>query len=283
MSRIESIPRLLIISGRLFDLRSIRESELVSTYQTEVVAGGIEALGVLRQRDFDAVLTAPETQISEDLALFDEMLRLRPALRIIVLAPEATDEDILSALRSHAFACFTPPYDVNKILSMLNLAINERDWKDGIEVISAKPNWITLRVASRRLTAERVVQTMEGLKLDLPRPEKEGLITAFREILLNAMEHAAGFDPEVSIEISVVRTDQEILYYFRDPGAGFSRENLPHAAVSNPPDNPIAHSAVPEHHGMRPGGFGILLAKKLIDELIYNELGNEVLLIKRLP
>jgi anti-sigma regulatory factor (Ser/Thr protein kinase) len=31
---------------------------------------------------------------------------------------------------------------------------------------------------------------------------------------------------------------------------------------------------------MRPGGYGLLLAKGTVDELIYSELGNEVLLIK---
>jgi hypothetical protein len=31
---------------------------------------------------------------------------------------------------------------------------------------------------------------------------------------------------------------------------------------------------------MRPGGFGILTAKGIVDELIYSEVGNEVLLIK---
>jgi anti-sigma regulatory factor (Ser/Thr protein kinase) len=33
---------------------------------------------------------------------------------------------------------------------------------------------------------------------------------------------------------------------------------------------------------MRPGGFGILMSKKLVDELLYNDKGNEVLLIKYL-
>jgi hypothetical protein len=33
---------------------------------------------------------------------------------------------------------------------------------------------------------------------------------------------------------------------------------------------------------MRPGGFGVLLAQKLVDELIYNHEGNEVLLVKYL-
>ena len=31
---------------------------------------------------------------------------------------------------------------------------------------------------------------------------------------------------------------------------------------------------------MRPGGFGILIAKQLVDELVYNERGNEVVMIK---
>ena len=52
------------------------------------------------------------------------------------------------------------------------------------------------------------------------------------------------------------------------------------AAVSNTPENPIGHIEYREAHGMRPGGFGIMLTKQLVDEVIYNEIGNEVLLIK---
>jgi anti-sigma regulatory factor (Ser/Thr protein kinase) len=32
--------------------------------------------------------------------------------------------------------------------------------------------------------------------------------------------------------------------------------------------------------GKRPGGFGMLIARQVVDELVYNEQGNEVLLIK---
>jgi anti-sigma regulatory factor (Ser/Thr protein kinase) len=34
--------------------------------------------------------------------------------------------------------------------------------------------------------------------------------------------------------------------------------------------------------GLRPGGFGIMLARKTVDELIYDERGNNVILIKYL-
>jgi len=34
--------------------------------------------------------------------------------------------------------------------------------------------------------------------------------------------------------------------------------------------------------GLRPGGFGMLLVRKLVNEVLYSESGNEVLLIKHL-
>jgi hypothetical protein len=40
------------------------------------------------------------------------------------------------------------------------------------------------------------------------------------------------------------------------------------------------HSGTPK--SLRPGGFGVLLARHLVDELIYGEKGNEVLLLKYL-
>ena len=48
------------------------------------------------------------------------------------------------------------------------------------------------------------------------------------------------------------------------------------------PEDLLSHVAVREEKGMRPGGFGLLMARKLVDELIYSEQGNEVVLVKYL-
>jgi hypothetical protein len=73
-----------------------------------------------------------------------------------------------------------------------------------------------------------------------------------------------------------------VIYYLEDPGAGFSFDNLPHAAVSNPPDCPVRHAEIRNEQGVRPGGFGILLARRLVDDLLYSEKGNEALFVKYL-
>jgi anti-sigma regulatory factor (Ser/Thr protein kinase) len=37
-----------------------------------------------------------------------------------------------------------------------------------------------------------------------------------------------------------------------------------------------------ERGGLRPGGFGLLIARQVVDEMIHSERGNEVILIKHL-
>jgi len=118
------------------------------------------------------------------------------------------------------------------------------------------------------------------LSTQLPEGSREEMMQAFREILLNAMEHGAAFNPEQVVEVTAVRTSRSMVFYVRDPGSGFHRESLTHAAIASPTDDPVAHIAQREADGMRPGGYGLLVASGTVDELIYNEIGNEVLLVK---
>jgi anti-sigma regulatory factor (Ser/Thr protein kinase) len=89
------------------------------------------------------------------------------------------------------------------------------------------------------------------------------------------------------VRVSYCRLTKAVVYLIQDPGEGFSFSALPQAAVSNPANAPAAHLLYrSEHyrseHGLRAGGFGILFARKLVDEVIHNEEGNEVILVKYL-
>jgi anti-sigma regulatory factor (Ser/Thr protein kinase) len=116
----------------------------------------------------------------------------------------------------------------------------------------------------------------------LPDVERDRVATAFREMLINAIEHGGRFDPTLYVEISYVRARHLVMCRVKDPGEGFSLEELQHAAIANPPDDPLHHLTHREAQGLRPGGFGLLLTRNLVDELIFAEKGNEVLLIKYL-
>jgi anti-sigma regulatory factor (Ser/Thr protein kinase)/ActR/RegA family two-component response regulator len=249
-------------------------------FDVTTATGGADALHRLRQRPFDAVITSPGTPIEEDLALLEELRAVRPGVRYVILAPKATTADIFAVLRAQAFACFTEPINWAELSGLLDAAFRDTDWRDSIEVRSAAPNWLSLRVTSRLLTAERVTQFMRELAVDQGVDQRENLVFAFREVLLNAMEHGTGFDPDQVIEIAAVRTGRAIVYYFRDPGPGFRRAHLPHATATRHPSDVEQAASYRERAGLRPGGFGMLLVRQLVDEVIYSETGNEVLLIK---
>ncbi len=44
----------------------------------------------------------------------------------------------------------------------------------------------------------------------------------------------------------------------------------------------MAHAQKRSEMGMRPGGFGILVTQGLVDDVIYSEKGNEVMLVRHL-
>jgi anti-sigma regulatory factor (Ser/Thr protein kinase) len=101
-------------------------------------------------------------------------------------------------------------------------------------------------------------------------------------MLVNAMEHGAGFDPGKVIEVTAARTERAIVYHFRDPGSGFNPNGLAHAASTSTPEAVMDSAIRRAEMGLRPGGFGMLIVRQIVDEVVYNELGNEVLLIKHL-
>jgi len=164
-------------------------------------------------------------------------------------------------------------------VEIVRLAMTAPYWDDGIEILSETANWVRLAVRCDLVTAERLTQ-FYGETSDLPKAETERVAMAFREILLNAIDHGGKLDPLEYVEVSYVRARRMVLFKVKDPGTGFSLEELKHAAIANPPDEPFRHVAEREAAGIRPGGFGILMARRLVDDLLYNEQGNEVLLIK---
>ena len=246
----------------------------------EYSEGYADALQRLRARSFGVVITSPDSTVEEDLALLEEMRTIRPGVKSIVLARHSTPDEVIAALRARVFACFTPPFDPDEIANLARSAASDSQWRDDIQVLSAKPGWVSVRVNCRLITAERLITFAKELSAQLPEGTREEMMQALREILMNAMEHGAAFNPEQVIEVTGVRTARAMVFYVRDPGAGFRRESLTHAAIANPADDPAAHIVQREAEGMRPGGYGLLLASGTVNELIYNEIGNEVLLVK---
>jgi anti-sigma regulatory factor (Ser/Thr protein kinase) len=240
-----------------------------------------EALRLAEAQAFDLILTGERTSGQEDIDLLRRLRLVRPHTRLIILADEFTPGDVIASIQARAFSYFARPFSTERLAEFIRSSLSQPCWDDGIEILSIAPNWLRLSVRCDVLTANRLIQFYREAS-QLPDVETEEVATAFREILLNAMEHGGKFDPSQYVEVGYVRTKRAVICRVKDPGQGFSLEELKHSAINNPPDDPFRHMAERESRGLRPGGFGILMAKKLVDELLFNEQGNEVILIKYL-
>ena len=240
-----------------------------------------EALIAAKAKAFELIITSERTSGREDIELLRTIRAARPHTRLIILTDAGTPAEVLSAMREHAFSFFSKPYSLERLGEMIQMATAAPCWDDGIEIRSATPDWIVLDVRCQMRTADRLLQFMKELA-NLPEKEGEEVGMAFREILLNAMEHGGKFDPNTYVQVEYVRARRMISCRISDPGPGFTLDEIPHAAVANPAGAPIRHAQIREDLGLRPGGLGILLAQQLLDEVMYGQNGNEVLLIKYL-
>ena len=239
------------------------------------------ALALTQAAPFDFILTSEKTPGRDDVELLRKIRSLHPHTRLIILTDESTPIDVITSMREHAFSYFSKPFTLSSLADMVRAAAEGPSWDQGIEVLSATPEWIRLVASCDLRTADRLLQFMHEVA-DLPESESDAVATAFREILMNAIEHGGHFRSDQYVEISYVRAKHMVMCRVKDPGQGFALDEIKHAAIANPEDDPIRHMAYREAQGLRPGGYGVLLVQKLVDELIYDQKGNEVLLVKYL-
>ena len=237
------------------------------------------ALAMATRKNFDLILTSEKTSGKEDVDLLRKLRCIRPHTRLIILAQESTPADIITSMREHAFSYFSKPFSLEALAVMIRRAIEEPCWDDGIDVLSATPEWIRILARCDLKTADRVLQFFDEIA-ELPNPERSAVGIAFREMLMNAIEHGGRLDPDQQVEISYLRARHMVTCQISDPGQGFTLDEIPHAAIANPAGDPLRHVEYREAYGMRPGGFGVLLTQRLVDELVYSERGNEVTLVK---
>jgi PAS domain S-box-containing protein len=173
--------------------------------------------------------------------------------------------------------------EVRDLLQVVRSALQSSDGHpQTIEVTSAEPHWVELLVPCTLEAADKIETVVERLGADLPENVLDSVASAFRELLLNAIEWGGQLDPNRKVRIACLRTNRMLMYRIADPGPGFTFKNLAHSAISHPDDQPFEHMRIREEQGLRPGGFGILMVKAKVDELVYNEKHNEVIFIKYL-
>jgi CheY-like chemotaxis protein/anti-sigma regulatory factor (Ser/Thr protein kinase) len=251
-------------------------------YDVTTLEDGQAALKALKKTKFDLFLLDVWMPKMNGLELLNRLQKAAYVPKIVVMTSDQTPETLLGALRGRVYQFVSKPIEAHLLLELVRDALAAVPDCPAIEVLSAQPHWVELLVPCDRSVVARVQSFLVGLESDLPADLRESVGFAFRELLNNAVEWGGRLDPNLKVRISFIRTKRMLMYRIDDPGPGFRMEELAHAAVNNPEDDPLAHTKAREAKGLRPGGLGIMMTQQMIDELVYNEARNEVVLVKYL-
>jgi DNA-binding response OmpR family regulator len=247
-------------------------------YEPVVAETGESGLRLVRELAPDVVLL---DLMLPDINGFDVCRRLRSDPRtmltpIVMLTALGDAENRTRGFRVGANAYVTKPYGMQELFDAISAARAWRiDMEEGdlqgeihvelnseITLLTDLNDFLMTLCKSTPLTSDQVMQLRQ----------------AVMEMAQNAIEWGNLHQSDRLVNITYRIYDDRIEIVVRDQGTGFDLNNLPHAAI---PDDPFSHLDVRDKLGLRAGGFGLMICKGMVDELRYNDAGNEVTLIKR--
>jgi DNA-binding response OmpR family regulator len=194
---------------------------------------------------------------------------------IIMVTGLALDEDRIRGLEVGANYYLTKPFTDTQLDAAVTQVLA---WREELQRHGTAGE-INFRLRSDTHYLEELNHLLASLLLHTSLSERDArhLMLAVRELGSNAIEWGHQKQAERIVTVTYRIESAKVVIIIRDTGPGFDRNNLPHAARR---DDPLAHLEVRESLGLRDGGLGILMAEGLVDELRYNEAGNEVRLVK---
>jgi DNA-binding response OmpR family regulator len=249
----------------------------VEGYRTATACDGSNAVDqVLSQRPDAIILDVmlPDRSgfdICRELK-FRRETNLIPILMLTAMHSKGAEE---SSFRVGANRYLTKPFEPDELLREVRGALDHRRELERGRTHTA----VDIQVNSDTRNREQLNDLLSELFLLTPlsNAEVEKIRYVALEMIENAMEWGNRRQKDLVVTIAYQVTDDYVKFVITDQGSGFDPKTLPHAACT---DDPCAHMNIREKLGLRDGGFGILIARGIMDEVKYNERGNQVTLVK---
>lgn len=265
----------------------------------QCVSSQAEALETLAQWAPDLVITDVEKAAPDTLQLLEAIHRNWPSIPVLVLTSETAGPPTAEALRRGAAAYLSKSllgYQLRRTVSKLLTAAGREPAQTQLVGCITETSCVFLLENDLSLIGPLISYLQENLaQLGLLDPmERTRIGLALQEALSNAIIHGnlelssqlkdiddQAFDRllaerrqkppycfrKVSLEVTI--TPQEARFVITDEGPGFNPQEIP---------NPLEPANLE-----RCSGRGILLMRTFMDEVCYNQKGNQVTLIKRFP
>lgn len=262
--------RILIVDNN-DDLRVMLE-QVLRELGHEVVATGDrnEALAREDLDEFDLIISDLTEDEHSGIQLLSEIKRKRLMVPVVVSSDEGQQPGVVKAFKMGAANFLRLPYNKDELRNIVEktLAYKLR-FVDDLKVLPFVREKIDFELPSDVSLMNGVLQylTERVAKLGLIKPERSNLFVALDEAFVNAVKHGNRNDPRKLVRITAELSAREARFTVEDEGQGFNVQEIPDP---RDPSNLFKTS-----------GRGVLLIYNIMDEVIYNERGNRLTMIKR--
>lgn len=266
-------------------------------FQPEYAENGNEALSLIQNRQPDLVLTDLVMPGMDGLELVQQIRRRYPDVPVILMTGKGVEDTAAHALKAGA-ASYIPKKFLKQSLgdtvrSVLTTAKALTTRRDAWTFLSYRESYYVLGYEQdgRSTLIAHLEEELDRFDL-CDASERIRVGTALSEALANAIDHGnleldsalretsdqsyyelgqrrTGQPPyrDRRVHITARLTPSEVTYVIRDEGPGFDHRNLPDPTD---PENLVKLS-----------GRGLLLIQTFMDEVRFNEQGNEITMVKR--
>jgi CheY-like chemotaxis protein len=298
VTRRETVASVLVVDDSPVDRRLVTELlKRKGGLEVDGASDGSEALAKMELELPDLVVTDLRMPNMDGLELVQAVRQQNPSVPVILITSMGSEEIAAEALRRGA-ASYVPKRALAKDLvdvvgHLLSVAAGQRtherlvghmsrieygvvlgsDWsmvdplvryvEDGIIHMGLCDKTDRLRVGVA--LTEALLNAIYHGNLDVSSDLREGDGQAFRNLAVERSGQSPYRDRRVHFDTKLAR--DEAIFAIRDEGAGFDVSALP-----DPTDPSNIEKA---------SGRGILLMRMFMDEVTYNDAGNEVTMIKR--
>ncbi len=243
------------------------------------VFSGAQTLAAVAERQPALILLDLMLPDIDGFELCDRLKRSRETNLIPIIMVTALQDahHRAAGVRVGANGYLTKPFKAEQLYEMMQKVL---DWSEEHRKRGTTGE-IHFDIRSELAYLAQANDMLADLFAHTPLTERQikDLRQAIMEMGGNAIEWGHRRNAELVLRITYRIDPKCVTLIIQDQGPGFNPRHLPHAASD---EDPIGHLEIRNELGLREGGFGIMLARGLVDEFRYNQLGNEVTLIKRL-
>ncbi len=260
------------VNDILASLVRAREFEAIQRYE------GATVMDDVRRHRPDLVLLDLMLPDRDGFEICEQLKRTRETNLIpVVMVTSLNDPNHrLSGVRVGANGYLTKPFTPQQLFDAMDAALAWREDHSG----RGTTGEINFDVRSELAHLQATNDMLADLYQNTPLTDRQ--VKDLKQVVMemggNAIEWGHRKNAELTVRITYRIDPEKVTLIIRDQGPGFDPGIVPHAASD---DDPIGHLDIRNELGIREGGFGIMLAKGLVDDFHYNDRGNEVTLIKR--